>query len=210
MKAILNDVIPIVRRIVVGETQIPDLWVRKLALHRLRRANVNLQPGPYPDASKDDYQTIHDWLRNPPLMPVRTGSKRSFQIAASERQKCTKIFDATITDFYKKDGKVEFLPRVRQVERVIYQRARDQMTNAKKVQRSIDHSHGHQTEETEPGGPKQIMEDALEQVKRLKKSMQSVSGVTEEVEYTKNNLCFRWIHLPANNVSFPRTLTVPD
>jgi hypothetical protein len=152
-----------------------------------------------PEFQAKMYDITLDWLRNPPLVQIDTRAESSFFLTHEERKRCTDIFDATITDFYKKDERVEFLPRVRPVERVVYQGTNNRkakLTNAGKVGKLS----GVVTaiEEAGPGGPQDIMEDALDQTKR----MNSHSRLKDRVEYTKDELCFRWIHLPANNVSF--------
>jgi ferredoxin-NADP reductase len=148
---------------------------------------------------------------------------------------CAEMFDATITDFYKegwkegKDGKVEFLSRVRTVEKVIYEEptipkpghlkyhsreawrtevwqkseARYNLTFGLKEEDKSSARRQGPAKNAEPAaaGPMQIMENALKQLKELNTKMDSLSAAANKVQYTKDDLCFRWIHLPANNVS---------
>ncbi|PLB45673.1 hypothetical protein P170DRAFT_512322 [Aspergillus steynii IBT 23096] len=92
-------------------------------------------------------------------------------------------FDATIVDFYQRDGRVDFLRRSYSVRDVVYKAA------------SSDKA------DTNNGGPEQIMEQA-------RKILAEISPDTaKESNYLRDNLQMRWIHLPANNMKWMEDLT---
>jgi hypothetical protein len=153
-----------------------------------------------------EYSLTVDMLRDPPLVQGWSEPDESYEkrTISGELKQLAKEFDATIIDFYSEkekegvDQRVDFLRRTREVWEVIY------MEEAKESgpEKSSDEFKGGKPRpktmaKAKMGGPQNIMEEARTKLKEIS----SDSKATKQKEYSEKDLQFRWIHLPANNVS---------
>ncbi|KAI1419255.1 hypothetical protein F5Y12DRAFT_278269 [Xylaria sp. FL1777] len=115
-------------------------------------------------------------LVDPP--PVEGASTNSYekpskysQLQKEEMEK----YQATIVDFYQRDGRVDLLRRSRSVFTVVYEETGTADT---------------------PAGPEGIMQKARSTLKSI--SLEAA----KKTNYEKKDLQMRWIHLPANNMEW--------
>jgi ankyrin repeat protein len=160
----------------------------------------------------EDYGRVMDTLRDnqdPPLLPGWSDTDNLFLKPPMDeilkRRPLTEQFEATIVDFYgKKDSRLNFLRRTRSVWEVVYAEEPKANSTSKKK----DNAPLAERLEQEPQnyGPFKIMIDARS---KIRESGSSPWGV-KQTAYTENDLQFRWIHLPANNVSTQAMLELPQ
>jgi len=159
---------------------------------------------------KEDYARIIDTLRDPPdgdFALIRAWSETDdlyrtpLPEETKQLQPLAKQFDATIVDFYRLkdahgDTRVNFLRRTRSVRDVVYDEPK---------KKSSDERKGGNADESDNCGPNKIMEDA-------RSKAQETTGLNpwgaKQNVYSDEALQFRWLHLPANNVSKARQSVV--
>lgn len=128
---------------------------------------------------KDDkWGLIVDMLRDPPIIQT-SGPKEAFDAPKGDDQEATTLeeYEAAIVDFYAGGGGTGFLRRFRSLQETIYE-----------------------------DGPHEIMKQARETMQHVSSEMNDEddeSRIEQQKTYTKKDLQFTWIHLPANNVSPP-------
>lgn len=132
---------------------------------------------------KDDkWGLIVDMLRDPPIIQT-SGPKEPFEAPKDEDQNRATLeeYEAAMVDFYAGGGGTGFLRRFRSLRETIYE-----------------------------DGPHEIMKQARETMQHVSSEMideDDESRVEKQKIYTKKDLQFTWIHLPANNVSIPVTFS---
>ncbi|KAE8449130.1 hypothetical protein EG329_008514 [Mollisiaceae sp. DMI_Dod_QoI] len=137
---------------------------------------------------EEDYLNIRDSLRyGIPLNPgvVKIADMNKSLVAPSlnmDKESKAKIDDffAGIIDIYNDGDGVAFLRRSRRVEKVIYDM-----------------------------GPKAIMESARAPVKKSQITLgEAQVGEAQETDRKEEDLRLRWVHLPANNITWMEDLTL--
>lgn len=146
----------------------------------------------------EDYALTLGLLQNPHLVLGPTLQEEPYgkRLCLGIQRQCCEKFDSTILDFYSdKDGRIDFFRKTTSVWKTIYveEDEEDQQRQNSDVQ----------------GGPEAIMDHAIENLEFLKKL--DKRGAKEKGKDAEDlsvpELRFRWVHLPANNVSLPRHLT---
>ena len=151
------------------------------------------------DTSASGYDDIIDLLRDnvdPPLLPGWSETDNLFPKPTvdeiSKLRPLTEQFDANIVDFYrKKDSRLNFLRRTRSVWEVVYAEGPKVNSTKKSGPNATPAS-----QDSPNYGPSKIMNYARSKIREIGSS----PGSVKQTAYTENDLQFRWIHLPANNV----------
>ncbi|KAL9616713.1 MAG: hypothetical protein Q9160_008433 [Pyrenula sp. 1 TL-2023] len=131
---------------------------------------------PKPDQEREDkFSLTLDMLRDPPLVVGMSDLDELYDMPAIEQSLAERIieYEATIVDFYRRGGRMNFLRRSRPVFNVIYDNK---------------------------AGAERIMYEAM---KRLEKISPEAA---KEKHYYGDERQLRWIHLPANNMTWMQVI----
>lgn len=133
----------------------------------------------------DKWGLIVDMLRDPPIIQT-SGPKESFEAPTDDGQSTRTLqdYEAAIIDFYAGGGGTGFLRRFRSLQETIYE-----------------------------DGPYEIMKQARETMQSVSSEMndqEDESRNEQQKTYTKDDLTFTWVHLPANNVSLQSPILASD
>jgi hypothetical protein len=158
-----------------------------------------------------DYSETVDTLQDPPIdySFVRGWSKTDDLKTKTDDtiRPLAEQFEATIVDFYRPkkgvntrgDGRVDFLRRTRSVWDIIYAQQAEQkrVKPVEKEKEPKPNISGNLVDEPNVYGPGRIMEDARSEARKYRAN----SNIAKQRVYNEDDLQFRWLHLPANNVS---------
>jgi hypothetical protein len=162
---------------------------------------------------EDKYKLSFEILRNPPVIQGQPESGTLFNAPALKRNSAEEIvckeWSATIIDFFVGDQRVDLLRRSRSVYDVIYkdgpekimstakkeliQLRKDLVSDKKKGNSDSDDGSDHESDTSSEEEGDSNFDDATN---NDTSSTSSTSDNDNEADYQ-----FRWVHLPANNVS---------